>query len=247
VIFTIYEIFNSDAALALNMRLEEAKLRAAEKALKMVKDGMVLGLGSGSTVAKFIKLLGEKIGYEFTEIYGVPSSYDTEILAREVGIKIVSLNDYFPDLAVDGADEVDRDFNLIKGGGGCHTREKIVDYSSGEFVVIVDYTKLVTRLGLRKPIPIEVLPFALRLVIRTLSRLGRAEIRRCKGGKLGPVVTDNGNFIVDLNYGRPIEDIEALDRELKSIPGVIETGLFYGSKVSKVVVGYPDRAEILFK
>jgi len=229
------------------MSIEEAKRKAAEKAVELIKDGMVLGLGSGSTVAKLIEILAKKLGNEFTELYAIPTSYDTEFLARRAGLKIVSLEDQLPDLAIDGADEVDKEFNLIKGGGGCHTREKIIDYSSREFVVIVDYTKLVEKLGLNKPIPIEVIPFALRPAKDQLSKLGKVTLRYSSKGKLGPVITDNGNFILDLHYGKAIEDVEGLEIFIKTIPGVVETGLFSSKKVSKVIVGYPENAQILTK
>ena len=222
------------------MSVEEAKKRAAEESSKLVKDGMVLGLGSGS-------ILAQKVGTELTELYVIPTSYDTEFLARQAGFKVVSLEDHLPELAIDGADEVDREFNLIKGGGGCHTREKVVDYSSQELVIIVDYTKLVEKIGLKKPIPVEVLPFALRPVRKKLSEYGKVVLRYSSKGKLGPVVTDNGNFILDLYYGKEVENAESLEISIKAIPGVVETGLFSGKKVKKVIVGYPDKAQILSK
>jgi len=221
------------------------KIVAAKKALSYVKDGMVLGLGSGTTVAKFVELLGDRVKEEELRVQVVPTSIDSEIMALRHGLSITSLDEYpNPDLAIDGADEVDPAKNLIKGGGGAMLREKVVDYASKVFVVIVDETKLVKHLCEKRPIPLEVIPFAWRTVIRTLTEelRGRAILRPCSGGKLGPVITDNGNLIVDF-FPKSLEfDVESMEVMLKRIPGVLETGIFLGSRVTKVIVGRDDGA-----
>lgn len=225
----------------------EKKMMAARYALKFIRDGMVVGLGSGSTVAIFIKLLGERVREEGLNIIGIPTSYDVEILAYKNGLKIASLNEYpFPDIAIDGADEVDPNKNLIKGGGGALTREKIVDYASKKLIIIVDDSKLVKRLCSRRPIPIEVLSFSWRNIIYRLNKIGgRAELRYTDKGKVGPVVTDNGNFIIDYMPNPDLlKDIRKLDIDLKLIPGVVETGIFYGEMVYKVIIGYQNSVSI---
>jgi ribose 5-phosphate isomerase A len=224
---------------------ESAKVNAAEAAVKLVKDGQVLGIGSGSTVEHFIRLLGERIRKEELEVYGVPSSFQSYFLALDSGIRIVGLDEFdVLDLAVDGADEVDSDLNLIKGGGGAFTREKIVDSAAKEFVVIVDWSKKVNRLGEKFPVPVEVLPFAYGYVCRRLRKLGGEPILRKAKLKLGPVISDNGNFIVDVKFSR-IKDVKNLERDINNIPGVVDNGIFPSSLVDIVFVGYSDRVEIL--
>jgi len=224
---------------------EIAKVNAAEAAVKLVKDGQVLGIGSGTTVEHFIKLLGERIKKEGLEVYGVPSSFQSYFLALDSGIRVVGLDEFdVLDLAVDGADEVDSDLNLIKGGGGAFTREKIVDSAAKEFVVIVDWSKKVNRLCERFPVPVEVLPFAYGYVYRRLRKLGGEPILRRAKFKLGPVISDNGNFIVDVKFSK-IKDVGNLERDINNIPGVIENGIFPSSLVDIVFVGYSDRVEIL--
>jgi len=216
------------------------KTAVAKEALKYIKDGTILGLGSGSTVAKFIEFLGNRVREEGLRISVVPTSIDSKIMALRYGLSLVSLDEYpNPDVAIDGADEVDPVKNLIKGGGGAMLREKIVDYASKVFIVIVDETKLVNHLCEKRPIPLEVMPFAWRTVIKTLTEKlkGRAILRPCGRGKLGPVITDNGNLIVDF-FPKNLEfDVELMEAELKEIPGVLETGIFLGSRVSKILVG----------
>lgn len=216
------------------------KIVAARKALDYVKDGMVLGLGSGTTVAKFIELLGRQIKERKLRVQVVPTSIDSEIMALRQGLSITSLDEYpNPDLAIDGADEVDPIKNLIKGGGGAMLREKVIDYASKVFIVIVDETKLVKHLCEMRPIPLEVIPFAWRTVVKTLTEElgGRAILRPCSGGKLGPVITDNGNLIVDF-FPKDLKfDVESMEINLKRIPGILETGIFIGSKVTRVIVG----------
>lgn len=205
---------------------EVAKSRAAKKAVELVKDGWVVGLGSGSTMNYAIAELASRIKREKLNIYAVPSSYQTYLKALEKKIPITTLDEHpIVDIAIDGADEVDRKLNLIKGGGAALTREKIIAYASKKYVIIVDESKLVGKLGSRSPIPIEVLPFAYTVVMRALSKYySKLKIRVGKG-KVGPIVTDNGNFIVDIFSGE-INDPANFERILKNIPGIIETGLF---------------------
>jgi ribose 5-phosphate isomerase A len=203
------------------------KRKAAEAALKEVKNSQVLGLGTGSTVAIFIELLGEKIRKEGWNVLGVPTSYQSAYLATENGIQLTTLDEHpVLDLAVDGADELDRRLNLIKGGGAALTKEKIVDSSAKRFVVIADGQKLVEKLGIKTSVPIEVLPVARKTVAKRISVLGgKPKLRDGGNRKDGPLITDNGNFIIDADFGA-IDDPQALEFVLKRIPGVVEAGLF---------------------
>jgi len=224
---------------------ETAKLSAAEAAVKLVKDGYVIGIGSGSTVKHFVKLLGKRIRDEELEIYGVPSSFQSYFLALNNGIRVVSLDEFnVLDLAIDGADEVDPKLNLIKGGGGALTREKIVDSAAKSFVVIIDWTKKVSHIGERFPVPVEVLPFAYGYVCRRLREFGGNPVLREAKSKLGPIISDNGNFIIDVKFQR-IDDAKKLEKEINNIPGVIENGIFPSSLVDMVYVGYSDKVEVL--
>ncbi|MHA1506156.1 MAG: ribose-5-phosphate isomerase RpiA [Candidatus Asgardarchaeia archaeon] len=226
--------------------IEKAKENAAKAALSLVEDGQVLGVGSGSTVRKFIELLGEYVSQNGISIHAVPSSLYSEILLRKFGIPTYTLWEHPKiDLTIDGADEVDGNLNLIKGGGGSHTREKIVAYAAKRFVVIVDFRKVVEKLGSRSPVPVEVIPFSTNLVIEKLRDLGADPRLRIAEKKFGPVVTDNGNFIVDAKF-QSIEDPYDIDLRMKKIPGVVETGLFV-NMADTVFIGYEDRVEELRK
>jgi ribose 5-phosphate isomerase A len=225
---------------------EGAKRRAALEAVKHVQDGFVIGLGTGSTAAYAIQELGEKIKREGLRILGVPTSHQAAMLAVRSGVPLTTLDEHPRiDLDIDGADQVDRDLNLIKGGGGALTREKVVASVAKEVVIIADETKLVESLGTSHPVPVEVLPFALRTVRLEMEGLGGKPVLREGEGKAGPVITDNGNFIVDF-HSRPFEAPKEFDVKLKLIPGVIETGLFVG--VADVVyLGRPSGVEKLVK
>jgi ribose 5-phosphate isomerase A len=203
------------------------KKKAAEAALLEVRDGQILGIGTGSTVALFIELLGKRVSAEGMKVLGIPTSYQSAYLAAENGIKITTLDEHpVLDLAVDGADEVDGDLNLIKGGGAALAKEKVVDSSAKRFVVIADETKFVRSLGSKVPLPVEVLPFARRTVEKCLRVLGGEPVLRDGGDrKDGPLITDNGNFIIDVKF-KKIENPSALEYELKRIPGIVEVGLF---------------------
>jgi len=225
---------------------EEARKRAALEAVKHVQDGFIVGLGSGSTAAYVIQEIGEKIRLEGLRISGVPTSHQAMMLAVHCGVPLTTLNEHPQlDLAIDGADQIDRDLNLIKGGGGALTREKIVASAANLFVIVADETKTVEKLGTNHTIPIEVLPFALPTVMVKLRELKGKPVLREGGGKVGPSVTDNGNFVVDVDFG-PVDDVKELDLQLKLIPGVIETGLFVGM-ADVVYLGKPDGFEKLVR
>lgn len=204
------------------MDANEAKRVAARAALEMLPESGVIGLGSGSTSKLFIDAVGELVA-KGRKLVGVPTSDQSRTQAKALGIPL--LDDAGPwqiDVCVDGADEVSSALDLIKGGGGCHTREKIVNFCSKINVIIVDDSKLSQRLGERWPVPIEVLTFGERSTVAALGRFGEVKIR-LKDGK--PWITDAGNFIYDVAAG-PIDAPDRLDRELHAIPGVVETGLF---------------------
>jgi len=205
---------------------EEAKKKASLEAVKHIKDGFTIGLGSGSTVAYAIQEIGKRIQQRKLRILGVPTSHQAMMLAVHCGIPITTLNEHPQlNLTIDGADQIDRQLNLIKGMGGALTREKIVASATKQFVIVADETKLTEKLGANCAVPVEVLPFALPTVMLKMQEKGGKPVLREAKGKVGPVVTDNGNFIVDVDFGH-INTPKELDSQLKSIPGIIETGLF---------------------
>jgi ribose 5-phosphate isomerase A len=221
---------------------EEAKKRAASEAVKHVQDNFIVGLGSGSTAAHVIRQIGEKIRLENLRISGVPTSNQAMMLAVHFSVPLTTLNEHPQlDIAIDGADQIDGNLNLIKGGGGALTREKIVASATRQFLIVADETKLVGKLGTNHAIPIEVLPFALPTVMVKLRKLKGKPVLREKSGKAGPLVTDNGNFVVDVRFG-PVDDAKELDLQLKLISGVIETGLFV-EMADVVYLGKPDSVE----
>jgi ribose 5-phosphate isomerase A len=201
---------------------------AAVKAVDHVKDGFVVGLGSGTTVAYALRELGKKIRLGELHISGVPTSYQAHMLAVQHHIPTTTLDEHRRlDIGIDGADQVDEQLNMIKGVGGALTREKIVASASRMNVVVIDETKLTRQLGVNQAVPIEVLPFAMSTVTARLKEWGSKPVLREAERKLGPVVTDNGNFILDVDLG-PIRKPEELNQRLKTIPGIVETGLFVG-------------------
>jgi ribose 5-phosphate isomerase A len=205
-------------------------------ASRLVESGMVVGLGTGSTVAYTIKELGRRVREEGLEILGVVTSYQSEMLAIEAGILLVTLAQYPElDIAIDGADQIDSKLYAIKGGGAAHTREKIVSSSAKRFLVVADESKISTQLD--KVVPIEVLPFAKTLVIKKIEELGGKSELRSALKKDGPVITDNGNFVLDVNFG-VINDPESLALQLSLIPGVVEHGIF--SNVDELYIGKKD-------
>ena len=218
---------------------EEAKRRVALEAVKQVQEDFIVGLGSGSTAAYVIKEIGRQMLQEGLRVMGVPSSSQAMMLAVRSGVPLTTLDEHpILDLAIDGADQIDKKLNLIKGGGGALTREKIVASAAKQFVVVADETKLAEKLGTNCRVPVEVLPFALATATAGIKELGGKPLLRESKGKVGAVVTDNGNYIVDVDFG-PIDDAEELNRRLKLIPGVIETGLFIGI-ADIVYLGKPD-------
>ena len=204
---------------------DNLKRAAAERAAELVTDGMRLGLGTGSTAAHFVAAIGGRVRNGL-KVVGVPTSEATRDQAQREGIPLSTL-DETPDLdlTVDGADELDDDLRLIKGGGGALLREKIVAAASKRMVVIADDSKRVAQLG-RFPLPIEVVPFGLPLVRRRLARLGYPAAVRMEAGVVA--MTDNGNYTVDCDISATLPDPVGLDRALKAIPGVVDTGLFLG-------------------
>jgi len=225
------------------VNVEAAKLNAARAALAEIESCTVVGVGTGSTVEKLIELLARS-----EELKGklyVPSSLDTALKLQRAGLRVLHPA-FSPEIEVyvDGADEVDPGLNMIKGGGAAMTMEKVLAHYSRRRVFIVDAAKLVRKLGEKHPVPLEVLPWALGHVLRRLTELGfRAEPRRAPGGKAGPVVADTGGVLVDV-YTGPIDDPRELDSLLRSLPGVVETGLFVGY-ADAVYVGWPERVEVL--
>jgi ribose 5-phosphate isomerase A len=206
--------------------IENAKKRAALEAVKHVKNGYVVGLGSGSTASYAIQEIGKTIRRRNWHILGVPTSHQAFLLGVDCGIAITTLNEHPKlDMTIDGVDQVDHDLNMIKGMGGASTREKIVALASKQNVIVADETKLVKKLGTNHPVPLEVLPFAISAVISKIKEMGGKPVLRMSSGKVGPIVTDNGNFILNVDFGS-IENPKELNAQLKSIVGVIETGLF---------------------
>lgn len=209
--------------------VEGAKRKAALEAVKHVKDGFVVGLGSGSTAAYAIEALGERIKREKLRIFGVPTSYQAFLLAVKHGIVVTTLEEYpVVNVTIDGVDQVDSELNLIKGMGAALAREKIVASASKRNVIIADESKKVKVLGENNhPVPVEVLPFAISIVKRRIEEIGGKPSLREGKGKVGPVITDNGNVVIDAVFG-PIDNAAELEKKLKMIPGVVETGLFVG-------------------
>jgi ribose 5-phosphate isomerase A len=208
---------------------ETAKKNAAQEAVKHVKNNSIIGLGSGTTAAIAIEIIGERIKRENLSIMGIPTSTQAFLLAVKNQIPVTTLEEHSTiDATIDGADQVDPNLNLIKGMGAALTREKIVAAASRLNIIVADDTKKVATLGEKNhPVPIEVLPFATQPVKQRLTRMGATSVLREDKGKLGPVITDNGNMVFDTVFG-PIQDPTSLAIEVKMIPGVIETGLFVG-------------------
>jgi ribose 5-phosphate isomerase A len=209
--------------------IETAKKNAAIEAVKHVNDGFVIGLGSGSTAAYAIEEIGSRVKREGLHVLGVPTSYQAFMLAVKNKIPITTLEEHTTlDLTIDGADQIDEELNLIKGMGGALAREKIVASASKKLIIIADETKKTKILGENNhPVPIEVLPFAASLVIHRIEKNGGRPAIREAIRKVGPVITDNGNLIIDAIFG-PIRKPLELETQIKALPGVVETGLFVG-------------------
>ena len=214
-----------------------SKKRVGIAAAQLVPDGAVVGLGTGSTAKHTIEELGRRMREENFHCVGIPTSYQATILARKESIPLVGLDEVMEiDVAIDGADEVDPLKNLIKGGGAAHTHEKIVDSLAKQFIVVVDDSKLVDRLGSEWPVPIEVLSFALAPVMRKLKEMGAEPELRMALKKDGPVITDEGNLIIDARFPS-IDNPAKLECELNNIPGVLENGIF--SNMANIVLTAP--------
>jgi ribose 5-phosphate isomerase A len=218
---------------------------AATHAARLIQDGMAVGIGTGSTMSLVIEESGRRMQEEGIKFVAVPTSFQSRILCMKLGIPVREMQDASRlDLAIDGADEVDPNLDLIKGGGAALTREKITAAMSQHFVVVVDESKLVAKLGSSFAIPLEFLPVAQGYVERTIRDLGGEPTLRLGVAKDGPVVTDNGQFIFDVRFAATA-DLRAIDRALHHTPGVIETGLFFDmAKQVLVGCGSPDNLQL---
>jgi ribose 5-phosphate isomerase A len=221
--------------------LDALKQAAALKAVEFVKDGMVVGLGTGSTAKHLVIALGEKV-LAGMKLYGVPTSHETAELAKRYGISLIDTeNTWTIDVAIDGADQVDPQFNLIKGGGGALLKEKIVAASAKQFIVLVDHTKRVPVLGHPFPLPIEVVPFGWGSTARAIAAItnGKVVLRERNGQAFQ---TEAGHFIVDVHVAQ-IDQPRDLEAQLNKIPGIVETGLFVG-RTDLLIVGTPQGVEL---
>ena len=221
--------------------MSESKRAAGRRAADLVETGTTVGLGTGSTVFFVLERLAERVLEEGLEIRGVPTSVDTETKASAMGIPLTTLSEVDSiDLTIDGADEIDAAFQMIKGGGGALLREKVVASLSRRVVIVVGPGKVVERLGTTFDLPVEVVPFARAVVQRRIEAMGCVPALRRQAGDPGqPYLTDNGNEILDLHYEGGIADAPRLERTLDEIPGVVESGLFIGL-AHDMVVGQED-------
>ena len=224
----------------MGLSQNEQKLLVANTAIDtlikkgMIFSGMKIGLGTGSTAMPAVKRLAEHIkNGDLKDIKAVVTSFQTQNACQDCDIPVYSMNDRIIggqlDLAVDGADEVDQDCNLIKGGGAAHVREKIVEYNSKVFVVIADSSKAVNSIGTKFPVPVEIIPEARQPITNALNNLGAKAVLREGVRKCGPVITDNGNQILDCTWDKPI-NVPEMETRINSIVGVVETGLFTQNK-----------------
>ncbi len=222
--------------------IEEGKKNAAYKAVEEnVKMGMVLGIGSGSTVIYAVERIAELNKKQNLKLKCIPTSFQSYQLIVENDLTLVSLDQYPElDLDIDGADEIDKNLNLIKGGGGCMVQEKIIASNSKEFVIVADFRKNSDVLGVswKKGVPIEVIPISYVPIMKKLEKLGGTPVLRMAQAKAGPLVSDNGNFIIDVDFGE-IKDPSGLNLKILTIPGVVDTGLFV-DMTSKAYIGLED-------
>lgn len=218
------------------MQSLNAKQAAAEEAVTYIKSGMMVGLGTGSTAAFAIQKIGQRVKEEGLQIRAIATSERSETMAKELNIPIVGFEDFDRiDITIDGADEVDKNLNLIKGGGGALLREKIVSVQTIKNIIIVDESKLVLYLG-KFPLPVEVVPFALVVVTKKLQQLGCTTTLRKANEAV--YITDNGNYILDCNFGE-IKEPAALHQSINNITGVVDNGLFI-QRASVVIAAYKD-------
>jgi ribose 5-phosphate isomerase A len=226
------------------------KQYVGKAAADRVQSGTIVGLGTGSTTAYAIQYIGERLqSGELKDIKGIPTSFQATVLAKQYGIPLTTLDEVdHIDIAIDGADEVDPNKNLIKGGGAAHTREKIVDSLAEVFIVVVDNSKLVDRLGSTFLLPVEVIPMAMTPVMKALEKLGGKPTLRMGVKKAGPVVTDEGNLVIDVKFD-VLANPGELEKEINNIPGVLDNGLFVGVAdiilVGEVIDGEAKVREIL--
>jgi len=235
-----------DTGFGDDLEVEELKKIASEKAVDYIEDGMIVGLGTGSTVEYALRKIGSLVK-DGLEIHGIPTSLHTRRIAKEENIPLTTLEEHPEiDVTIDGADEVDSDLNLIKGGGGALTREKIIAYHSKKVIIIVDDSKVVKALGIDFPLPVEVVKFGWKSTKKALEKFGwqpakqsldeeacTVELRKVMDDE--PFITDNGNYILDCEFVR-IDHPEELELNVNNIPGVVENGLFIGL-VNEVIVG----------
>ncbi|WP_299493751.1 ribose-5-phosphate isomerase RpiA [Acaryochloris sp. IP29b_bin.137] len=205
------------------------KQQVGKAAADRVQSGSIVGLGTGSTTAFAIQFLGERIASgALTDIKGIPTSFQASVLAKQYGIPLTTLDEVDRiHIGIDGADEVDPQKNLIKGGGAAHTREKVVDSLAEQFIVVVDQSKIVDKLGSTFPVPVEVLPMAIAPVMQALEKLGGKPELRMGVKKDGPVITDQGNMVLDVTFS-DIPNPPELEKTVNNIPGVLENGIFVG-------------------
>jgi ribose 5-phosphate isomerase A len=237
------DIMRDNRIIMEGLAPDVAKQAAGIRAAEMVEDGMVIGLGTGSTVLFAMQKLSTKVR-EGLDIAGVPTSLQAAMRARELGIPLTTLDDHpVLDLAIDGADQVDPVFRVIKGRGAAHLREKCVAAAAGRFIIVADPGKIVRVLD--AAVPLEVLPFAVTPVLSVLKGLGGVPVLREGQKKDGPVITDNGNMVIDCRFGL-IHQPEQLELSLTTIPGVLSCGIFSGfTEKTTVIVGDAAGARIL--
>lgn len=232
--------------MVILINIEKHVRSAVLGAISLVDDGYTIGLGSGNTMACATYELGKVVKNNKINIKVVPTSLQIEMLAINNGLHVINwIGEQELDLAIDGADQVERNsLNLIKGGGAALTREKIVDSNAKELIIVVDERKITNKLGSNQLVPVEIIPFGYTAIFKAVKKLsGEPKLRKATG-KVGPVITDNGNLIVDVNF-KSIDSPSKLERELKMIPGVVETGLFL-EMADKVYVGKKDnKVEII--
>ncbi len=229
--------------------IELGKKKAAEKAVEEnIKENMIIGIGSGSTVVYAVEKIGELNRKTDLNLKCIPSSFQSYQLIIENGLNYVSLDQYPEiDLDIDGADEIDKDLNLIKGGGGCLVQEKILASNSKNFIIIADFRKNSEKLGqnYKKGVPIEVIPMSYVPIMKKLEKLGGKPILRMAQSKMGPLITDNGNFIIDVDFGI-INNPKELNDKILRIPGIVDTGFFIGM-ASRAYIGLEDGNVLILK
>lgn len=223
------------------MALPPGRLDAVHQAIKIIKDGWVIAVGSGSTVSLFLDELSKKIKNENLRIIIIPGSSQSYFQALSLKLPVSTLDEYpEPDACFDSADEVMENGVLLKGGGAALTREKILAYFSKRFIVMIEESKVVKRIGASHPVPIEVLPYAITPVSLELKKLGAKPVLRQGSGKNGPIITDNGNYIIDA-YFNLIAEPQYLELKINSIPGVIENGIFTFAK-TELIIGKSEKS-----